>query len=161
MALSIINLDSIVNYKGNLYLGDKTNSYQTLVDNKITIVISLGFDISPYAKYNDIKTYHLAIADSSDTDTVNILNYYLPKFADIIDAALFHQQNILVHCHAGISRSATLVIYYVLLKVIELPIKQEDHLYNAIVLVKSQRPCVCPNDGFLQLLEKIEDELLR
>lgn len=161
MALSIINLDNIVDYKGKLYLGDKTNGYQTLIDNDITIVISLGFSISPYAQYDDIKTYHLSIADSSDDETVDILNYYLPKFADIIDAALFHNQNILVHCHAGISRSATLVIYYVLLKLVELPIKQTNYLYKAVKHVKDQRSCVCPNSGFVRLLERIEDELLR
>lgn len=159
-SLSQIKLDDIVSHKGCLYLGDKTNSYQTLINHNITTVISLGFDVSPYAKYDDIKTYHLAIMDSPDIETVDILGYYLPRFADIIDCNLYHNQNIFIHCHAGISRSATVVIYYVLLKLIELPIKQTDYLSKAIKIVKDQRSCIHPNNGFLQLLFKIEIELL-
>lgn len=53
----------------------------------------------------------------------------------------------LVHCHAGVSRSATVCIAYIM--------KNLDHdLRSAYDFVKARRPCVSPNLHFMgQLLE--------
>ena len=62
-----------------------------------------------------------------------------------------HHNNgkVFVHCRAGISRSATVVIAYLV---------QEEHwaLREAIDHVRSVRPSVAPNLGFLVMLMSIE-----
>jgi protein-tyrosine phosphatase len=57
--------------------------------------------------------------------------------------------NVFVHCRAGISRSATVVIAYLV---------QEEHwaLREAIDHVRAARPSVAPNLGFLMMLMSIE-----
>ena len=59
---------------------------------------------------------------------------------------------ILVHCNAGVSRAPTIVIAYLMKKF-------NMHLKEAFDLVKSVRPCVRPNDGFMKILKQYESEL--
>ena len=53
---------------------------------------------------------------------------------------------VLVHCAAGMSRSASIVIAYVMYA-LGLPFEK------AYVLVKRARPFICPNDGFMKQLK--------
>lgn len=57
-----------------------------------------------------------------------------------------------VHCMAGISRSATLVIAYLMRE-------EKLSLTEAFDLVRLKRPIVQPNMGFWQQLEEFEEEL--
>lgn len=50
--------------------------------------------------------------------------------------------NVLVHCMAGVSRSPSMVIAYLM----SLP---QHSFESAMKLVKSKRPCISPYDGFL------------
>lgn len=59
---------------------------------------------------------------------------------------------ILVHCHAGVSRSVSIVTLHLMV----------DHglsLQQALRLVKSRRPPAQPNPGFLRLLRAVETRL--
>lgn len=58
---------------------------------------------------------------------------------------------VLVHCHVGVSRSATLVLAYLMLK-------QNLTLVDAICAVKENRG-VIPNRGFLRQLIKLDSQL--
>lgn len=58
---------------------------------------------------------------------------------------------VLVHCHVGVSRSATLVLAYLMLK-------QNLTLVEAICVVKDNRG-VIPNRGFLRQLIKLDGRL--
>ena len=54
--------------------------------------------------------------------------------------------NVLVHCIAGVSRSSTVCLYYLMRRwrwTLEESLKQ----------LRSVRPCVRPNDGFLKGLK--------
>lgn len=57
--------------------------------------------------------------------------------------------NVLVHCYAGMSRSASVVIAYLI---------QEHKMTLSLALssVTRQRPCVDPNDGFMKQLRDFE-----
>lgn len=59
---------------------------------------------------------------------------------------------VLVHCNAGVSRSVTVVVAY-LMKTKNMSLKQ------ALDLVKTKRPTMCPNEGFQTLLQSYEDIL--
>lgn len=58
----------------------------------------------------------------------------------------------LVHCRAGISRSSTLVMAYLIQK-------RRWTLNEAFTFTKSKRACVAPNFGFLGQLTTFQDQL--
>jgi atypical dual specificity phosphatase len=62
-------------------------------------------------------------------------------------------QVVYVHCAAGRSRSATLVIAYIMKS-------RRMSLRNAIYAVRLARPMIKPNIGFFQQLCRYEKELL-
>lgn len=57
-----------------------------------------------------------------------------------------------VHCHAGVSRSSTLVLAY-LMQEEDIPLQQ------ALSLLRLKRPIVCPNPGFMRQLKEFEQVL--
>ncbi|XP_019960991.1 dual specificity protein phosphatase 26-like [Paralichthys olivaceus] len=71
--------------------------------------------------------------------------------ADFIHRALSRGDKVLVHCHVGVSRSATLVLAYLMLK-------QNLTLVEAICAVKDKRG-VSPNRGFLRQLIELDGQL--
>ena len=52
------------------------------------------------------------------------------------------KKTMLVHCGAGVSRSATVVIAYLM-------VKEQIGVEEAMAKVKAKRKCVDPNSGFL------------
>ncbi|XP_040928340.2 dual specificity protein phosphatase 26-like isoform X1 [Betta splendens] len=71
--------------------------------------------------------------------------------ADFIHRGLSKGGKVLVHCHVGVSRSATLVLAYLMLK-------HQLTLVEAICAVKENRG-VIPNRGFLRQLIKLDGQL--
>jgi len=59
---------------------------------------------------------------------------------------------ILVHCMAGMSRSATIVIAYLMMK-------RSMRLLDAVIHVKKIRPTIYPNQGFMKTLVALDEEL--
>lgn len=72
--------------------------------------------------------------------TKNIVIFFFPPSGTV-----------LVHCHVGVSRSATLVLAYLMLK-------QNLTLVEAICAVKDNRG-VIPNRGFLRQLIRLNQQL--
>lgn len=89
------------------------------------------------------------IEDNNDAD----ISAHIEPAQKFIDQSLEMGDAVLVHCMAGISRSATIVIGYLM-------ISKGISLSAAFAHVKSARPCINPNDGFLRTLEELEDYLL-
>lgn len=86
--------------------------------------------------------HQILLDDSEDAD---ILVHLLPSI-HFIQAELDKGRGVLVHCHAGISRSSTIVAAYLM------------HSRNldpssALELIRKARPSIDPNPGFLQQLE--------
>ncbi|KII87806.1 hypothetical protein PLICRDRAFT_176572 [Plicaturopsis crispa FD-325 SS-3] len=80
-----------------------------------------------------------------DTDDADVLTHFLPSIA-FIEAELEKGRGVLVHCQAGMSRSATIVAAFLM------------HSRNldrdaALDLIRKARPCIQPNDGFMQQLD--------
>lgn len=122
----------------NIYLGSviAANNYQWLKDNKITHVLGL---IDYQTKYSDIK--YLVYGDANDMPDQNIIQYFKSCFK-FIDESLNEGGNILIHCHAGISRSSTIVIAYLMYK-------YGMNLPEAFEFTKKERPIIHPNYGFV------------
>jgi dual specificity MAP kinase phosphatase len=113
----------------------------------ITNVISVLNEPPTFTeKYNHMKI------QISDTHSQNIEKYF-EKTHKFIDEALEKKEKVLVHCFAGISRSATIVISYLMKK-------NKIDMNTAYNMVKKIRPCVSPNFWFFASLHKFEKEIL-
>jgi len=74
------------------------------------------------------------------------------RAADFIHAALGSRGGVLVHCMAGVSRSVSMVLCFLMLK-------RDVRLVDALAHVKQRRPIACPNDGFARQLAELDSEL--
>lgn len=63
-----------------------------------------------------------------------------------------HEGNVLVHCRMGISRSASLVIAFLMRK-------YKCGYDKAFVKVKDRRPIVHPNTGFVSQLKQYDNKI--
>ena len=91
---------------------------------------------------------HLAIRDSGDSDITSI---FKESFA-FINYIRESGRKLLVHCQAGISRSATICIAYLMLT-------EARSMNEAMEYVQSCRKCISPNFGFISQLFDYESQL--
>ncbi|CAG9762255.1 unnamed protein product [Ceutorhynchus assimilis] len=100
---------------------------------------------SPNPPENDGSITYLNL-DIADQETENILRFF-PLVNNFIDEALAKKSKVLVHGFSGNSRSATLVLAYIMEK-------YNMAMRDALQFVKTKRNTVEPNEGFkAQLLE--------
>ena len=103
----------------------------------------------PMMDFPDRFTYkHVTVADTPETDITASFNTCF----SFIDEARRAGGCVLVHCMAGVSRSATVVMGYLM--------KSQGMTFDAAFKhVKQCRPCICPNDGFRKQLQSYEKSL--
>ncbi|XP_033336393.2 dual specificity protein phosphatase 3 isoform X1 [Megalopta genalis] len=102
-----------------------------------------------YYKDITIKYIGLPLADLFTTD----ISKYFYTAADFIDEAISTGGKAFVHCMVGMSRSATCVLAYLM-------IKKEMLAVDAITTVRKNR-YIEPNNGFLQQLAHLDNQLRR
>ena len=103
------------------------------------------FDPGPNYKSEDDLIQKIIQID--DVSSRNIIKYF-GECLNFIDG----NEKVLVHCMAGVSRSATIVIVYIMWK-------KKMKFDDALNFVKNKRPIVDPNDGFVEQLKLFEKEL--
>jgi hypothetical protein len=108
--------------------------------------------------------YTIPLDDSASTTASAILRDCLPRVCRHIDKALHDGENVLVFCQQGISRSAAIVIAFLMysssLVDHEKDVRQDVLGYDeALVELRKARPCAKPNDGFEATLRNFADEL--
>jgi len=91
---------------------------------------------------------HISVVDDEGE---NLLSHF-PDAFDFIHGAIEGGGRVLVHCAAGVSRSASVVISY-LMKL------KHIRAAEAIDMVKQVRPFINPNPGFLRQLKQYEKAL--
>uniref|UniRef100_A0AC35TS95 Protein-tyrosine-phosphatase n=1 Tax=Rhabditophanes sp. KR3021 TaxID=114890 RepID=A0AC35TS95_9BILA len=132
----------------HLYLsGAGVITPEKLKQKKITCVINATTE-EPTVYYPGVDVIKIRIEDSPFA----VLSSYFDMAADKIKATKDRGHKTLVHCVAGVSRSATLVIVY-LMKHERLTLRQAYHF------VKSKRPIVRPNVGFWKQMVEYEKRL--
>jgi dual specificity phosphatase 12 len=79
-----------------------------------------------------------------DTDEQNMIQYF-DETNEFIQEAYKAKGKVLIHCQAGVSRSATVLTACIMKSK---NINRDD----ALAIVKRKRPSVVPNDGFMEQL---------
>ena len=90
----------------------------------------------------------IPVEDRPNTD----LSVYFDSVSDKIEEARISGKHVLVHCRAGISRSPTIVIAYLMKH-------KAMNLLDAYNHVKSRRPFALPKPGFWKQLMDYERQL--
>ncbi|CAG2105501.1 unnamed protein product [Medioppia subpectinata] len=101
--------------------------------------------LAPKEKYNEITYHYIEADDYTDQD---LLTRFVDAY-DIIGTYTRAKTGVLVHCAAGISRSATIVISY-LMRELRMTFAQ------TMTLVRTGRPIISPNEGFQRQLSLYE-----
>ena len=123
--------------------------------NNITVVINCTKDQSFLRANDNIKRSQIRLAVDDDLSTVEIhkLYKYLMNITELIHKHMMNFKGVLVHCYAGIQRSATVVAAY-LMRYGNIDQKK------AIELIKSKRTiCFTPFVNFTKALELFEIKL--
>lgn len=143
-------LISKINLKvsGELFLSG-LEGYKAVSDGEL--IVDLVVSVINETLEGDVSCEHrYYYVDDAEMETWNN-GSYLVEIADLLDRSLKEGKKILVHCRAGMSRSATVVLYYLITKYLDRTTKEEDVL-KAIQIVKNIRTCIYPNLGFIKLL---------
>ena len=127
-----------------LYLGDIrcASNLKFLKLHKIKYILNVTDDI-PFFFKNNFEYARIPIKDKPDVDVSVFFNHSSSYIENRI-----RDGNIFIHCYAGISRSSSIVIAYLI-------IKKKYSYKDAYNLVKSKRPCIRPNKGFDYLLRRL------
>lgn len=123
----------------------------------VTHVLNTACGMNPeYGMINTSQKYYSASGIkfmgimAYDMSSFNLAPYF-NDVADFMDSALRSGGRVYVHCKMGISRSATCVLAYLM-------IKRGMTVQEAVRLVRSRREII-PNDGFLKQLCQLNDQM--
>lgn len=136
-------MSEIINNK--LYLGNvfDVGNHDFIKNKNISCIICVAKNLQ-MNKPPNVKMYQY---DLDDDYNCNISSYF-NEIGEIID----NEQIVLINCYAGVSRSATIVIAYLMKK-------YNKNLYDTFIYVRNNRKCICPNQNFMQHLLEYEKSL--
>ena len=137
--------------KGGLYLSNlkKAEDIPHLLSLNISAMVSVMEDDPPESlcELLNIKNLYIDVLDAPSSRLID----YFEVSSNFIKKELT-RGNVQVHCHMGVSRSATLVIAFLMRE-------NRKSAKEAIGIVRERRSCILPNDGFLMQLQEYEEKL--
>lgn len=137
------DLYSVVN--GRLFIGDFAGTYsKEVTKHGLTDIVTMTK--KKPTSIDGLNYFYFPIDDSPDKDA----SVYFKQTREAIDERLQNEGKVFVHCNAGVSRSATIVISYLCYKLGEKP-------EEALKILRQSRPVVFPNSGFWQQLQREYD----
>ncbi len=130
--------------RGALYLGSVKDARNILRLQAlgITHVLNMARPLYDESIFAGSITY--LSFDAHDADDYPLVTHFLPAIS-FIHNALTDKGAVLVHCASGVSRSACVVMAYLMWA-------NEWSPERSALFVHSKRLCACPNMGFLQAL---------
>lgn len=154
--------NDIVEIAPHLFISNwfTSNNKNVLDQYKIKCIITLETiqkpkEVIDYCQYNNIEFKYIYILDHLNS---NIYKYFDTTY-NFIKNKISRGENVLVHCYAGISRSATIILNYLIRNyyeyTINITMNPEEVVRYKLYKVQQKRPIVNPNIGFInQLLKK-------
>lgn len=132
----------------NLWIGSASDAESLARAQKrnIRFVVNCSRDIPEFLKSRSIAVYRIPV-DDADDETQNLLGH-LPSVVRAIDEVLAKNQGVLVHCYAGMQRSAATVAAYLMWK-------QGMSAVDAMDFIrKKKKEAFTPRPTFLRALRK-------
>ena len=124
---------------------DPALSLEILREHSIKNILSVGIEVP--VQFEGIRYHFVELLDLPESKIFESVKTCL----EIIHK--FRKENILVHCNAGISRSPTIVISYLM-------VSEKIKFEEAFEKVKNVREKIKPNEGFLKQLKILEERLI-
>lgn len=124
-----------------LHIGSQDCADEAIADKyKFTHILSIGVD-----SFTNLDKKFVPCLDLPET----CINEVLREACAYIRGTHNNDGSVLVHCNAGVSRSAMVVIGYLILE-------KNYSFQDAYDLVKRKRPSIQPNSGFLKQLKSLD-----
>lgn len=136
-------------WNNRLFLGSQYSSCKhSLIKHQISHVISIGCD--SIDECDDVVNYKFEVDDNAPNLQL-FFETIVPQIHELINALICQNEKnkVLVHCQAGISRSATAVITWLMRW------KQMDY-HSAFNHVKKCRPVISPNVMFAKHMRRTQ-----
>jgi len=127
----------------------------------IGLVVSITDDKVYWNFEEGVHSLHFVLYDHPESN----ISIAFPRAIMVIEEARKQKKKVLIHCHAGISRSSTILAAYYLYK--GLPSQPRytrittslTRVEDVIRFIKSKRPFVLPNVGFIKLLCMYDEKI--
>mmetsp|Transcript_101995 Transcript_101995/g.179617 ORF Transcript_101995/g.179617 Transcript_101995/m.179617 type:complete len:269 (+) Transcript_101995:1-807(+) len=133
----------------NLYLGDVTaaRQIQQLVDRGVhAVVCCVREQEFPETDFHEELEYCRVDVEDVSREPIEL---FWPEATEFIHCHISHGRPVLVHCRAGVSRSASTVLAYM--------VQHRNYsLHDAFFHLRAHRPIVTPNLGFMEKLCEFE-----
>ncbi|XP_010015313.1 PREDICTED: dual specificity protein phosphatase 13 isoform B-like [Nestor notabilis] len=140
-------------YVGDLHIArDKEQLSRTGISHVVNAVAGRSHIDTGPEFYKDLPMHYYGV-EAEDSPNFDLSIYFYPVARHIKAALNSPRGKVLVHCGMGISRSAALVLAFLM-------ICEDMSLADAIQTVLSHRG-ICPNSGFLKQLWELDLQLRR
>jgi len=141
---------------GFLYLGDQVSADDIEVLDNLGIRYVVNATVSPnpfenqHPSKRDLRKFCYLNCHIEDYESSDIRQHF-KSTKEFIDKARTQNGRVLVHCAAGMSRSPTLMISYLMQR-------NKWTLRQSFLYVRERRPIIYPNAGFIAQLIEFEKE---
>ena len=129
-------------YIGNKHVAANVNQLQ---EHGITHVVNCAEELEHIVQSYDENMNWLFLPMIDCRYEGNVVDY-IPQAIEFIDSAITNNHKVLIHCAAGISRSSSIAIAYIMHK----NNLRYDRAYSRVVY---KRPCCKPNSRFVEQLK--------
>jgi dual specificity MAP kinase phosphatase len=135
-----------------LFIGNEQDAADRNLLNQLGIahILNVTSHVPLHFESDGIKYRRLSAVDNSNQN----LRQYFDDAIRFIDEVYSNGGRVMIHCQAGVSRSSTITIAYVMAR-------SQLGMLDAFRFVKSRRPIVAPNFNFMGQLLDFETALAR
>jgi len=137
----------------NLYLGgmEAAVDAESLAQQGVRAVVCCNREFEfATSKYNPELDYYRVDVEDMGREPIEL---FFPEATEFIHKHLSEERPVLIHCKAGVSRSASVLLAYL--------IEYCGYsLHDAFMFTLERRPTITPNPGFMTRLREYEKEIL-
>jgi len=142
----------------NIWLGNYVDSSnENFIKNEnIKVIVNCSKDLPFY--FNNMEVpfrYRIPVDDDRQDNSIQVMFLYLPKIVELLKRHVVRGENVYIHCHAGMQRSACVMAAYLMAVKGYTPVQ-------AIQFIKRLRPIAfTPFVNFQKSLDNYGEQILK